>query len=99
VSASLGGPAGSPAMRDAVNYAHDHNVLVVAAAGNTPDGKPNYPAAFDPVLAVGATGSGDTYTGFSSWGPYVDVSAPGVGILSTAWIDGRLDYDYGNGTS
>ena len=56
----------------AVNYAHDHNVLLVAAAGNTPDGKPHYPAASDTVLTVRATGRSDTVTGFSrsarTWG-------------------------------
>jgi type VII secretion-associated serine protease mycosin len=99
ISMSLGGDEDSPVMRDAVQYASDHNVLIVASAGNTPDGKPNYPAAYDPVLAVGASGRNDTYTGFSSWGPYVDVTAPGVGILSTAWDNGTLTYEYGNGTS
>jgi type VII secretion-associated serine protease mycosin len=99
ISMSLGGDEDSPVMRDAVQYASDHNVLIVASAGNTPDGNPNYPAAYDPVLAVGATGRNDTYTGFSSWGPYVDVTAPGVGILSTGWDNGTLTYEYGNGTS
>jgi len=79
-----------------VQFAADQNVLVVAAAGNTPDGQPRYPAAFESVLAVGATGRNDTFTGFSSWGPYVDVTAPGVGILGTA-PNGQ--YVYANGTS
>ncbi|HKP51629.1 MAG TPA: S8 family serine peptidase [Chloroflexia bacterium] len=96
INASLGGSLDTTVMRDAARYAYDHNVLLVASAGNTPDGKPNYPAAFDTVLAVGATGRNDTFTGFSSWGPFVDVTAPGVGILGTA-IDGG--YDYANGTS
>ncbi|MFL5734721.1 MAG: S8 family serine peptidase [Chloroflexia bacterium] len=99
ISASLGGDINTPVMQDAVNYAHDRNVLFVAAAGNNPDGRPNYPAGYDTVLAVGATGPSDTVTGFSSYGPYVDVSAPGVGILSTSWDNGTLDYEYGNGTS
>jgi hypothetical protein len=98
VSASLGGDEESPFLRDAVQYAADRNVLVVAAAGNTPDGNPHYPAGYDTVLAVGATGRSDTFTGFSSWGRYVDVTAPGVGVLSTGW-DGSLTYEYGNGTS
>ncbi|HET9495176.1 MAG TPA: S8 family serine peptidase, partial [Chloroflexia bacterium] len=96
---SLGGEETSPIQDDAIRYAHERNVLVVAAAGNTPDGKPHYPAAYDTVLSVGATGRSDTVTGFSSFGPYVDVSAPGVGILSTSWNEGSLTYEYGNGTS
>ncbi len=99
ISASLGGSEDTAVMRDAAKYAADHNVLLVAAAGNSPDGKNNYPAAYDGVLAVGATGRSDTYTGFSSYGQYVDVTAPGVGILSTGWAKGTLDYEYANGTS
>ncbi len=99
INASLGGREDTPILHEAAQYAHDHNILLVASAGNTPDGKPSYPAAYDTALAVGATGRSDTYTGFSSFGGYVGVSAPGVGILSTSWEDGKLDYEYGNGTS
>ena len=99
INMSLGGEETSPVQDDAIRYAYDRNVLVVAAAGNTPDGKPHFPAAYDKVLSVGATGRSETVTGFSSFGPYVDVSAPGVGILSTSWSDGSLTYEYGNGTS
>lgn len=99
ISASLGGDSPDPIMGDAVQYAHDHNVLFVASSGNNPDGNPNYPAGYDTVLAVGATGRSDTFTGFSSYGRYVDVTAPGVGILSTGWDGGDLTYEYGNGTS
>ncbi len=77
INASLGGGDTSPVQDDAIKYAVDHNVLIVAAAGNTPDGKPHYPAASPGVLAVGATGRSDTVTGFSSFGPYVGVAAPG----------------------
>jgi len=96
INASLGGDLDTDVMRDAVRFAHDRNVLLVASSGNTPDGEPNYPAAFDTVLAVGATGRNDTFTGFSSWGPFVDVTAPGVGILGTGLGGG---YEYANGTS
>ena len=99
INASLGGGDTSSVQDDAIKYAHDHNVLMVAAAGNTPDGKPHYPAASPYVVAVAATGRSDTVTGFSSYGPYVAVAAPGVGILSTAWDNGHLTYEYGNGTS
>ncbi|MEO6457466.1 MAG: S8 family peptidase, partial [Chloroflexia bacterium] len=99
INASLGSPSNARVLREAVEYAHARGVLFVAAAGNTPDGKSHYPAAYESVLSVGATGRSDTVTGFSSWGPFVDVSAPGVGILSTSWNDGQLNYEYNNGTS
>ncbi len=99
INASLGGDEDAPVLRDAARYAIDRNVLIVASAGNTPDGKDNFPAAYDGVLSVGATGRSDTYTGFSSFGRFVDVTAPGVGILSTGWDNGNNTYTYGNGTS
>jgi hypothetical protein len=99
INASLGSDETSQIEEDAVKYAHDHNVLFVAAAGNSPDGKPHYPAADDTAMAVGATIRNDSPTGFSSYGSYIDISAPGVGMLSTAWTDGTLGYEYGNGTS
>ncbi|RLB34286.1 MAG: hypothetical protein DRH20_12265, partial [Deltaproteobacteria bacterium] len=51
--------------------------------GGSPD--PFYPAAIerDAVLAVGSTDSGDQKASTTSFGLWVDVSAPGVGILST----------------
>jgi len=79
----------------AVQYARSNGVVVVAAAGN---GKPNpsYPAALPQVIAVGATDSSDAIANFSNRGAYVDLAAPGVGILST-WVNGG--YAAKNGTS
>jgi subtilisin family serine protease len=102
ISMSLGGPDDTQVIRDAVAYAHDHNVLLVAASGNGhADGnKPNYPAAYPNVLAVSATGRNDGVTGFSTTGDYVGISAPGVGVWSTLWTPGQGDtYGAANGTS
>jgi subtilisin family serine protease len=102
ISMSLGGPDDTDVMRDAVTYAHDHNVLIIAASGNgQEDGnKPNYPAAYPGVLAVAATGPNDSVTGFSTTGDYVDIAAPGVGVWSTLWTDETGNtYGAANGTS
>jgi type VII secretion-associated serine protease mycosin len=99
INVSAGMPVASRAMADAVDYAYSKGCFLVAAAGNTPDGQPNYPAAFDQVEAVGASGRNDTTTGFSSFGQYLDVVAPGAGIVSTSWSDGDLTYDSASGTS
>jgi hypothetical protein len=40
------------------------------------------------MVSVSATDSGDSLANFSSYGPYVDVSAPGVNILTTNWGGG-----------
>ena len=79
---SLGGDIDSSLMRDAVKYASENGVLVVAAAGNN-NGAVLYPAAYEPVLAVAASDANDERAPYSSHGPEVDLTAPGSGIYST----------------
>jgi subtilisin family serine protease len=89
INCSFGSSSKSEALHDAVDYAQDHNALLVVAAGN--DGKnidksPLYPAAYTDsnILAVAATTSSDTLASFSNWGPdSVDLGAPGDNIYST----------------
>ncbi|SCL17659.1 Repeat domain-containing protein [Micromonospora rhizosphaerae] len=96
VNLSLGGPADSPLLHDAVTYATGKGALVVVAAGNYGSGLPLYPAAYPEVLAVGATDKAGNLTDFSSWGDHIDVAAPGFDIVST----GRdQTYVVGDGTS
>jgi len=74
-----------PALRNAVEYALRHNVVVVAAAGNdVPHGGtgPFYPAAYPGVLAVGAAGPGGALAAFSDRHTPVAVTAPGVNVTS-----------------
>ena len=68
-----------PAVRDAIRYAVDRDVVVVAAVGNAHDkGDPTpYPAAYDGVLGVGAIRPDSTRWPGSQVGPYVDLVAPG----------------------
>ncbi|HEX9373232.1 MAG TPA: S8 family serine peptidase, partial [Roseiflexaceae bacterium] len=102
ISMSLGGPDDTAVIRDAVTYAHDHNVLIIAASGNgqAEGNVPNYPAAYPTVLAVSATNSTDGVTGFSTTGDFVGISAPGVGLWSTLWSRREGDtYGVANGTS
>ncbi|HEX6292277.1 MAG TPA: S8 family peptidase [Herpetosiphonaceae bacterium] len=88
INLSLGGEEDSPAIHEAIKYAVSKNVVVVVAAGNSADeGNPvEYPAAYDEVIAVGATDHNDQHVFFSQVQPYVDVSAPGWNIAST-WSD------------
>jgi thermitase len=86
INLSFGGTSPSQTLQEAVNYAHAHGVLVVAASGN--DGGPVlYPAACEHVLSVAATDQDDNRASFSNHGPEVDVAAPGVNIYSTGWPD------------
>ncbi|HEY0866967.1 MAG TPA: S8 family serine peptidase [Fimbriimonas sp.] len=99
VNMSLGGYGRSQAEADAVVYATNKNTLVVAAAGNDNlDSReaPFYPSSFEQVLSVASTNQFDQKSGFSNYGPDVDVAAPGSNILSTL-PDGA--YGFADGTS
>ena len=96
INLSFGGDEPSQLLQDAVDYAHQRGVLLVAAAGND-GGEVDYPAACEHVLAVAATDSSDLRLSLSSQGAEVDMAAPGDGIVST-WLESRL-YWLRRGTS
>ncbi len=74
----------SPVIRDAVAYAAASGAVLVASAGNAGGSvTANFPAAFDEVIAVGATTANDALAGFSNRGVRVDLVAPGVDIVSS----------------
>jgi len=99
INLSLGGESYSQTLQQATDYAYSHNVLVVAAAGNSGDSAMMYPAGNPNVLAVGATTANDTLADFSTHNSSVDVSAPGEEIASTYWSSGSHAYAYMSGTS
>ena len=92
ISMSLGGPA-ALTMENAVKYAYDHGVTVVAAAGNDgPNGAPSYPAAYNAyVIAVAATRRDEMLSFYSTNGTYVDVAAPGGDLNVDQNGDGFAD--------
>ena len=96
INLSLGGEGRSAAIDQWVDYALDHDVAVVAAAGNDGVDTPNYPAASPGVVSVGATDHTGQLAHFSNWGDTVDLVAPGMDIASTANGGG---YAVGDGTS
>ncbi len=79
---SLGEPIYTPFMKEAVDYAEENGVLVVAATGNEGN-RLNYPAALPDVLSVGAVNLEDKYVSYSNYGQQIDVVAPGEGIYTT----------------
>jgi type VII secretion-associated serine protease mycosin len=100
INMSLGGPESSPVLKDAIDYAVAHDVVVVAAAGNEGSDEPHYPAAYPDVVAVGATDWAGNLTGFSSYGSWVDVAAPGDAIVGTYPAPGpEPEYAQASGTS
>jgi thermitase len=80
---SFAGPAYNPALCDALSQRS--SVVFVAAAGNQASSDRMYPAACpsNNVLAVAATTSEDRLAVSSSRGSWVDIAAPGQGILTT----------------
>ena len=85
INLSLGGTTSSSTLQNAVSYAWNKGSLLVAAAGNNGSSTTVYPAAYPNVVAVSATTSADTLASFSSYGSFVDLSAPGQDITTT-WI-------------
>ena len=85
INMSLGSTTQSASITAAVAYAISNNVTVVAASGNNAatTNAANYPAGDTGVIGVGATNPDGTWASFSTFGSSVDVSAPGVGIIST----------------
>ncbi len=71
-----------PMTEDAVNFAYNSGVTLVAPAGNFGTSQPGYPAAYPNVMAVAAVTIDDTLASFSNWGPHLDVGAPSPGILA-----------------
>lgn len=99
INLSLGSSEDTQAEKDAVHYAAEHGVIVVAATGNEYSSV-DYPAAYPETIAVAATDSSDAVADFSNSGSQVDLAAPGVDILSTVptSVD-KSGYAYASGTS
>lgn len=102
-SASLG------LLKSACEYAYDHGAILVAAAGNNADSgsTPQYPAAFNCVIGVGAVNSEKNVASFSARNSSVYCCAPGVNIRALrnpyspedVSDDGNIYYRLASGTS
>ncbi len=105
INLSLGGPAPSRIVRDALAEAAAQGIVTVAAAGNEELARPHFPAAYSAqvpgLMAVAAVNANLAAAGFSNRGGWVSVAAPGEGVW-TANVTGRGgSYSYQNfdGTS
>lgn len=101
INLSLATTVSTPALQAAVQFAQDHNVVVVAAAGNdagtgsgfTPY---SYPASFPGVISVAAVDASGHRAFFSDRNASVVISAPGVNIIGAGPGGSYLE---GSGTS
>ncbi len=105
ISLSLGYSAQSLTVRKALQYAYDHNVVVVASAGNSGDSAGatgsghapySFPADYPGVLGVAAVSESGVVASFSSENLSVQVAAPGNQVPAQG-RDGQ--YWYVSGTS
>jgi thermitase len=91
------------ALKDSIQYAADHDVLFIAAAGNghsgkgydnDTDAKPGVPASYDNdnIISVAAIDVNNNFGSFSNWGrKTVDIAAPGVKVFSTTVMNKYSD--------
>jgi subtilisin family serine protease len=84
INMSWSGPnANDPILINALQFAHQLGVVLVAAAGNqSVDALTRQPACSPYVITVAATDQNDNPASFSNYGLKIDVAAPGVSILS-----------------
>lgn len=105
---SFGDTAQSSAEAQALQYAAQNNVLPVCAAGNDGVRSVLFPAADPNCVAVSATDNGDDRASYSSFGPQVELSAPGgdiedvlfgTSMIVSTWSGSDADYLQTMGTS
>jgi subtilisin family serine protease len=95
INLSLSSQTENRSQSDAIRFAVNHGVTVVAAAGNRRNqGSPiAYPAAYPGVVGVSSIGRRLQPSGFASRGTFIDLVAPGERVISTeaggSW--GRAD--------
>lgn len=94
---SFGDVISSPITHDACRFANAMGVVLIASAGNDGSSLRRYPASYPEVIAVAATTNLDARASFSSFGSHIALSAPGVGIPTTA-VGGKYKLNF-QGTS
>jgi serine protease len=99
INLSLGGSASDNTLKDAVKYAYEKGVTVIAACGNENANGCLYPAAYDDyVIAVGATQYNETKAPYSNYGINLDIVAPGgntsVDQNGDGYVDGVLQQTF-----
>jgi len=85
INMSVGYGEASRLVRSALQYAFDHNVVVLASAGNSgrpaaPQAPYSFPADYPGVISVAAVGQAGAAARFSSDNLSVQLAAPGVGV-------------------
>lgn len=90
INISFGTTANSEILHNAIKDATDAGILVFAASGNQGEDEGStveYPAAYEEVVAVGATNPDGKVADMTSTGEELDIVAPGINIHSVGWLD------------
>lgn len=90
VSMSLGGSMKSRSEDRAFAAADARGVLSIAAAGNDGNNRNSYPASYKSVVSVAAVDASSEKADFSQFNSQVELSAPGVAVLSSVPMNGGL---------
>ena len=93
---SIYGSSPSSTLESAAAYVWRRNGIVFACAGNAGNQTVQYPAGCNNVMACAATTQSNTKANFSSYGTWVDIAAPGVGVFT---ISKTAGYGGWSGTS
>ncbi|MGY0634064.1 S8 family peptidase [Luteimonas sp. A478] len=95
---SVAPTACSALYQDAINQVNATGTIIVVAAGNDNANAGDYTmSSCDGVISVGATNVAGNKSGYSSWGPAVDISAPGGDFSITADGNDRAIWQVTNG--
>jgi len=78
-----GGQMQSPAEESAITYAVKKGCVLIAPAGNEASNEGHYPSDYTDVISVGSTAKTDGLSYFSNYGIFVDLVAPGEGVVSS----------------
>ena len=85
MSLSWGSEIRSDFLENTLDYASSKDLIIVAAAGNEPTGKPVYPAAYSSVIGIGALEPGGKAWENSNYGSFVMLYAPGFAALPVGY--------------
>ncbi len=88
VNMSFSFPGPSTALTDQINGGYNEDDMIFVAAVGNQGGAVTYPATLANVIAVTAVDSTNAHPGFANTGSAVDLSAPGVAVLSTSLPSG-----------
>ncbi len=84
INMSFGDTSYSTLLKDAIEFAYEKGVVMVASSGNTGNDVLHYPSAYQQTISVGAVNKYLNRAPFSSYGSNLDLVAPGVNVLTTS---------------